>query len=185
MHARPIAIGLYVLGDVPLGLVPRPIAPPPSTDAPFNVSKNGPAAALSGGVPGLDADWAVPCEPRHRRRERRRTARLGRHGRRGRRRLAGPPCQPPALSHRSRPSRRCARTSTSPRPCGRRRLSRPRDRAALLSRACMRCRPPEARCARPRRKRALPGSTGGLTARPSSGCGVFGSRPFRQARASA
>lgn len=55
--------------------MPR-LAPPlvpwllPSIDSPFGVSKNGSAAALSGGVPGLDADWAVPCEPRHRRRER-------------------------------------------------------------------------------------------------------------------
>ena len=28
MHAHPIAIGLYVLEDVLLGLAPRPIAPP-------------------------------------------------------------------------------------------------------------------------------------------------------------
>lgn len=68
---------------------------------------------------------------------------------------------------------------------GGRRLSRLRDRAALLLRACRRCRPPKARCARPRRKRALPGSTEGLPARPSSECGAFGSRPFRQVRASA
>ena len=48
-------------------LVPWPL---PSIDSPFGVLKNGSAAALSGGVPGLDADWAVPCESRHRRRER-------------------------------------------------------------------------------------------------------------------
>ena len=28
MHAHPIAIELYALEDVPLGLVPRPVAPP-------------------------------------------------------------------------------------------------------------------------------------------------------------
>ena len=28
MHARPIAIGLYVLEDAPLGPAPRPMAPP-------------------------------------------------------------------------------------------------------------------------------------------------------------
>ena len=42
----------------------------PSIDSLFGVLKNGSAAALSGGVPGLDADWATPCESRRRRRER-------------------------------------------------------------------------------------------------------------------
>ena len=69
MHARPIAIGLHVLEDAPLGLALAPWLLP-STDSPFSVSENGSASALSGGVPGLDADWAVPCEPRHRRKER-------------------------------------------------------------------------------------------------------------------
>ena len=59
MHARPIAIELYVLEDVLLGLVPRPIAPP-STNSLFSILKNDSATASSSGVPGLDADRAMP-----------------------------------------------------------------------------------------------------------------------------
>ena len=41
-----------------------------SANSLFSVSKNDSATALSSGVPDLDADWAAPCESRHRRRER-------------------------------------------------------------------------------------------------------------------
>ena len=64
MHAHPIAIELYALEDVLLGLVPRPIAPL-FRQFPFQRLGERPATALSGGVPGLDADRTMPCESGH------------------------------------------------------------------------------------------------------------------------
>ena len=36
-----------------------------SANSLFSVLKNDSATALSSGVPGLDTDWAMPCESRH------------------------------------------------------------------------------------------------------------------------
>ena len=35
-----------------------------SANSLFSVLENDSATALSSGVPGLDADWVMPCEPR-------------------------------------------------------------------------------------------------------------------------
>lgn len=114
----------------------------------------------------------------------RRTARPGRHGRRGRRRLAGPPCRPPA--HRvdrdplgDAPGHRPARDLAGegvyrgcevepPLSCG-----YAGDAAHLKP------------VAPARGESALHRVQPGVPARPSSGRGASGSRPFRQARASA
>ena len=59
--------GSVLLKDAPLASSPRPPAPP-FTDSLFRRLEERPGLPAVGGVPGLDAGWATPCESRHRQR---------------------------------------------------------------------------------------------------------------------
>lgn len=95
----------------------------------LSVLKDDSATASSHGFPGLDIDWAIPCDPRRLRDAREAHRGPGRRGTPARSRPAGPPFRRLAQAHRRPASPRSRPASTIRRLCDAARPSWPRGGA--------------------------------------------------------